>query len=263
MKKRTITTLLALLIFIPFIIWGGFPFIFIVFLLATRCLVELLRMFKISNYWVPFSLAIILLWLVLLPTEGIVLEAMWFEKSEAIIIMLLLLLSYTVLVKNKFTFDQAGIIFFSTIYVGMGFFYLIETRMDEGGLANIIFAFLIIWSTDTGAYLAGRLFGKHKLWPSISPKKTIEGAIGGVVLACILAGVFHIIYPFSHPTVIVVIVTITASIFGQVGDLVESALKRHYDVKDSGRILPGHGGILDRFDSLLFVLPLLHFIQFM
>lgn len=263
MKKRTITSVLALIIFIPFIIWGGFPFILVVLLLATRCLAELLRMFNMSNYRVPFFLAMILLWLVLLPPQAVLLDMVWFEKSEAIIFMLLLLLSYTVLVKNKFTFDQAGVIFFSTIYVGMGFFYLIEARLGENGLANIIFAFLIIWSTDTGAYLAGRLFGKHKLWPSISPKKTVEGAIGGVVLACILAGVFHMIHPFSHPTAIVVIVTIAASIFGQVGDLVESALKRHYHVKDSGRILPGHGGILDRFDSLLFILPLLHFIQFM
>src|SRR5690606_996650 len=118
------------------------------------------------------------------------------------------------------------------------------------------------WATDTGAYFFGRAFGKHKLWPTISPKKTIEGAIGGIISACIVGISFHLIYPFEHSFWMIVLVTILVSMVGQLGDLVESAYKRYFGVKDSGNILPGHGGILDRFDSLLFVVPFLHLIHF-
>src|SRR5690606_14527032 len=104
--------------------------------------------------------------------------------------------------------------------------------------------------------------GKRKLWPEISPNKTIEGFVGGILWAVGIALVFAYFAGMEQPMVLVVIVAIVASIFGQLGDLVESALKRHFNVKDSGKMLPGHGGILDRFDSILFVMPLLHFLHF-
>ncbi|KPH76988.1 MULTISPECIES: phosphatidate cytidylyltransferase [Bacillaceae] len=262
MKQRTITAILALIVFIPFIIIGGFAFELFVYLLATIALFELVRMRKIGGYMVPPILAVLLLWILLLRDSLFLLTD--FSKFEWVTIIILLLLAYTVLVKNKFTFDHAGFILLATFYVGIGFYYLIETRDGSGivGLKNIFYAFLIVWSTDTGAYLFGRAFGKRKLWPTISPNKTIEGALGGIVLAIVISVIFHLITPFPHSLLAVILVTIIASIFGQIGDLVESALKRIYGVKDSGKILPGHGGILDRFDSLLFVIPLLHIIQF-
>ncbi|WP_156289095.1 phosphatidate cytidylyltransferase [Oceanobacillus salinisoli] len=262
MKQRTITAVLALLVFLPFIIIGGWPFDILVYIIATVGLMELIRMRNIADYAIPSILALFILWLILMQNHYPF--ASYFPKSEWITLIILLLLAYTVLVKNKFTFDHVGFILLATFYVGIGFFYLIETRDGSRveGLKNIFFAFLIVWSTDTGAYLFGRAFGKRKLWPTISPNKTVEGAVGGIILACVVAGIFHLITPFPHNMLAVILVTIAASIFGQVGDLVESALKRNYGVKDSGNILPGHGGILDRFDSLLFVIPLLHIIQF-
>ncbi|GAB3067152.1 phosphatidate cytidylyltransferase [Virgibacillus ainsalahensis] len=262
MKQRTITALLAILIFLPFIIFGGWPFILFVYALATIGLIELMKMHKIYKYSVPSILAIGLLWFVLFPYQDnydLHLFA-WFTQTEVIMLFVLLLLTYTVLVKNKFTFDNVGFILLAVLYVGMGFYYLIETQ--RAGLNYIFYALFIIWATDTGAYLFGRAFGKRKLWPEISPKKTIEGALGGILMACIVAVIFQLIYPFSFSMTVLIGATILASVFGQIGDLVESAFKRHYGVKDSGNILPGHGGILDRFDSLLFVLPLLHFIGF-
>ncbi|WP_077326191.1 phosphatidate cytidylyltransferase [Virgibacillus siamensis] len=265
MKQRTITAILAFIIFIPFVIFGGMYFKLFVYFLATVGLIELMRMRDISKYSVPSFLAVILLWLVLLPEETAtdIVPVVWFTKSEIIMLFVLILLSYTVLVKNKFTFDDAGFILLATIYIGMGFYYLLATRngVEIQGLINIFYVLIIIWVTDTGAYFAGRAFGKKKLWPMISPNKTIEGAIGGVVAACITGVVFQLIVPLSS-MIGVIIVTILVSIFGQIGDLVESAFKRHYGVKDSGDLLPGHGGILDRLDSLLFVLPILHFINF-
>ncbi|RKQ37514.1 phosphatidate cytidylyltransferase [Oceanobacillus halophilus] len=261
MKERTITALVALIIFIPFVIIGDWPFELFIYLIATIGLLELIHMRKTEGYLFPTILAVLMLWIILIRDAAFLSN---YPKFEWVTLIILLLLAYTVLVKNKFTFDHVGFILLSTFYVGIGFFYLLETRDGSAaeGLKNIFFAFLIVWSTDTGAYLFGRAFGKRKLWPTISPNKTIEGAIGGIILACVVTFIFHLINPFPHHLLIVVVVTIVASIFGQIGDLVESALKRNYGVKDSGKILPGHGGILDRFDSVLFVLPLLHIIQF-
>lgn len=125
-------------------------------------------------------------------------------------------------------------------------------------MSAIFFAAVIIWSTDSGAYFIGKSMGKRKLWPEISPNKTVEGFIGGIVTAVVLSFVFQAVTGFLPSYLLVMFITLLLSIFGQLGDLVESALKRHYDVKDSGTILPGHGGILDRFDSFLFVLPFLY-----
>ncbi|MFA1820642.1 phosphatidate cytidylyltransferase [Virgibacillus oceani] len=263
MKKRIITAIIALIIFLPFVIIGGWPFKLFVYLLATIGFVELMKMRQISVFSFPSLLAIVLLWLFLLPQELFIFDAQWLTKVNVLLITVMLLLSYTVLLKNKFTFDHAGFILLAALYVGMGFFFFIETRELSNGLTNILYVFLIVWATDTGAYFVGRSFGQRKLWPQISPKKTIEGAIGGIVLATLTGVIYHLITPFPHSIIIIIGVTILASIFGQIGDLVESAFKRHYGVKDSGDILPGHGGILDRFDSLLFVFPLLHFIGFM
>jgi phosphatidate cytidylyltransferase len=114
--------------------------------------------------------------------------------------------------------------------------------------------FILIWSSDTFAYLSGRAFGRHKLFERISPKKTWEGSIGGAICTVLISFVLHWFYGiYSLPVWIGLAIIIV--IFGTLGDLVESMLKRSLDVKDSGNILPGHGGILDRFDSLLFSVP--------
>ncbi|GAA0435093.1 phosphatidate cytidylyltransferase [Agaribacter marinus] len=266
MKQRIITAIIALIIFVPFVIIGGMPFQLLVYAMATIGFVELIRMGKISKYSIPSILGIGLVWLILMQESNTDLTPLaWFTKSEVIMLMVLLLLSYTVLVKNKFTFDHAGVVLLSAIYVGMGFYYLIEARVgpeSTDALATILYVFLIIWATDTGAYFFGRAFGKRKLWPKISPNKTVEGALGGVFLAIVVGVIFQAIHPIEDSFLAISSVSLLASIFGQIGDLVESAFKRHYEVKDSGNVLPGHGGILDRFDSLLFVMPILHLVGF-
>ncbi|WP_102346912.1 phosphatidate cytidylyltransferase [Bacillus sp. Marseille-P3661] len=261
MKTRILTAVLAAAIFLPVVIIGNTPFIILVYIMASIALHELMRMKKINVFSFPGLLIFLFLWLLLIP-QNLMLDVvgMNFSKIESALIVVMLLLSYTVISKNNFTFDDAGFTILSTLYVGVGFYYLIETRMV--GLSYIFFALFVIWATDTGAYFIGKALGKNKLWPEISPNKTIEGSIGGIISAIVVGIVFQLIVPIHSSIAIVVVFTIIISIFGQMGDLVESALKRHYSVKDSGHILPGHGGILDRFDSLIFVLPILHFLQF-
>ncbi|SDM56309.1 phosphatidate cytidylyltransferase [Psychrobacillus sp. OK028] len=262
MKQRIITGAIALALFLPIVLLGGPVFTILVYIIAAVGLHEMLRMKGIALFSFASLVSFLLLFLLLLPSN--LTESIWIytrhTKLEWLFIGVFLLLIYTVLVKNRFTFEDAAFVIFSTLYVGIGFYYFIETRNE--GLAYVIFALLIVWTTDSGAYFTGRKIGKRKLWPDISPNKTVEGFVGGIIWALITAFIIQLISPLTSSILVLIGITIVASIFGQLGDLVESAIKRHYNVKDSGTLLPGHGGILDRFDSILFVLPLLHFLHF-
>lgn len=142
------------------------------------------------------------------------------------------------------------------VYIGAP--SLIFLHIRAVGLEPVIFLFVVVWITDTGAFAAGRLIGGPKLWPSVSPKKTWSGAIGGAVTG-VGAGV-AVAAIGGHPDVsiaTVAAVSLVLSVAGQLGDLSESAWKRHFNVKDTGGIIPGHGGVMDRLDSLLFAAPVL------
>ena len=262
MKQRIITGAIALALFLPIVLLGGSVFTILVYIIAAVGLYEMLRMKGIKFYSIAGLVSFLLLFLLLLPSSFAeeILPYTGHTKLEWVFVGVFLVLIYTVLVKNRFTFDDAAFVILSTLYVGIGFYYFIETRNE--GLAYVIFALLIVWTTDSGAYFTGRKIGKRKLWPDISPNKTVEGFIGGIIWALITAFIIQWISPLTSSMLVLIGITIVSSIFGQLGDLVESAIKRHYNVKDSGKLLPGHGGILDRFDSILFVLPLLHFLHF-
>lgn len=262
MKQRIITGIVAAALFIPFVIIGGIPFILLTYALATIGLQELLKMKGRTLWSIPGLISLIALYAFMLPDKWAIelTEMTGYVKVEIAFLAVILLLIHTVVVKNSFTFDDAAFAILGTLYVGIGFYYLIETRVE--GLAFVVFALLVVWFTDSGAYFTGRKIGKRKLWPEISPNKTIEGFVGGIVWAIAIGLIFNFFVDLEKPVLLIIGVSIIASVFGQMGDLVESALKRHFNVKDSGTILPGHGGILDRFDSILFVMPLLHFLHF-
>lgn len=258
MKQRILTAVIAAAVFLPIVIFGGLPFIVLVYVLASVGLYELLKMKKLSIFSVPGILSLLLLWIFLLPEQySDILANLQYTKVEAALLAVLLFLTYTVATKNRFTFEDAAFSILATLYVGMGFYYFIETR--EAGLLFVFYSLFIIWATDSGAYFIGKATGKTKLWPEISPNKTVEGFFGGIVSALAVAILFILFSDIEASFLTLALATAFLSVFGQIGDLVESALKRHYHVKDSGNILPGHGGILDRFDSLLFVWPLMHF----
>ena len=180
-----------------------------------------------------------------------------FDKSNILYAFVFILLAYTVIVKNKFSFEDVGFSIVSVLYVGIGFYYLFQTR--ELGITYLLYVLLVIWLTDSGAYFIGGKLGRRKLWPAISPNKTVGGFLGGILSAVLVAIIFLLFTNIDIPPLSLILMTIIISIVGQLGDLVESALKRHFNVKDSGNIFPGHGGILDRCDSWIFVLPLFYF----
>lgn len=259
MKQRIITAVIAAAIFLPIVIIGGIPFIMMVYLLASIGLYEALKMRNIKLGSIPGMISLLLLWIFLIPSDHVgMIEGLNYSKIELALFGVLLFLTYTVVTKNQFSFEDVAFSTMATIYVGIGFYYFIETRGADNGLTFVVYSLFIMWATDSGAYFIGRSMGKRKLWPEISPNKTKEGSVGGVFCALLVALLFGLFADMNTNLILLLAATAILSVFGQIGDLVESALKRHYNVKDSGRILPGHGGILDRFDSLLFVWPLMN-----
>ena len=174
--------------------------------------------------------------------------------------------------------EQIGTIFLLTIMISFSFSCLVFIRdlhsvdkiANNLGLFYIVLVFLGAWITDAGAYFVGVFFGKHKLAPSISPKKTIEGAVGGVVSTMIVFLAAALIYGAYNDSLgisisvnypMLIVAALLSSVAAILGDLAASLIKRECNIKDFGNILPGHGGILDRFDSIMFVAPLLYIFQ--
>lgn len=176
---------------------------------------------------------------------------------------IMVLFVYMVLTHNKTSFAKASQSFMATVYISVCFMHIVFIRREYAGFFLIWLVFLTAWMTDTFAYTFGMLFGKHKLIPNVSPKKSVEGAIGGVI-GCIAINVL-VTYIVSIYTglrvnyISLVIMLFLASIVSQFGDLAASCIKRDENIKDFGNIMPGHGGILDRCDSVLFVAPFMYY----
>lgn len=261
MKQRVITAVVALVFFIPVIWFGGIAIELVAAALAVVGVYELFRMKGLTLLSLEGVLSAVGAVLLVLPPER------WFKflpvRTDSFMLyylIVMVLLGISVASKNTYTIEEAGFPVIVSLYTGIGFKNLVSAR--AAGIEVVLLALFIVWATDIGAYMIGRKIGKHKLIPSVSPNKTVEGALGGILCAVAVAAIFTIIYPsqlhFGHANWLIVLFAAVFSVVGQFGDLVESSIKRHYEVKDSGNILPGHGGILDRFDSLLFVFPIMH-----
>ncbi|MGL4739421.1 MAG: phosphatidate cytidylyltransferase [Sarcina sp.] len=178
-----------------------------------------------------------------------------FSILSAIIIIGTVVLLCIPVINIKYTFIDSAVSMLGFIYVGVLFSFIYLVNRMNGGEFLVWLIFLASWFCDTAAYYAGRFLGKHKLCPKVSPKKTIEGSIGGVIGAAVACGVFGY-FISSHVAGIAiynyVIIGLICGVFCQFGDLVASSIKRYAGIKDYSKLIPGHGGILDRFDSILF-----------
>lgn len=260
LQKRVIFGGVALAIFIPFLLKGGVPFQLFIGLLAMMATAELIRMHGLLPNSIEGLLAMLGSVVLTLPLENYVTFLPTDGNYAAYAIVVLCLLASTVFNIRQYSYAEVAFPIASSFYVGIGFHHLILARMN--GLDKVLFALFIVWATDIGAYMVGSRIGRHRLMPRVSPNKTLEGSLGGIVSALIVSTLFiwidkDVTSGYSLVTMLVLVVLF--SIFAQLGDLVESAIKRRFGVKDSGRVIPGHGGILDRFDSLIFVFPIMHF----
>ena len=181
-------------------------------------------------------------------------------------VLTVLLLAIYVLAFPKFNSEQITMVFFGFFYVALTISYIYRLRISDAGAYSVWLIFISSWGADTMAYLTGILIGKHKIAPVLSPKKTVEGCIGGVVGATLIGLIYSLIFKddlskvYDDPVLLFTIVSAVASVVSMIGDMAASAIKRNKDIKDYGSLIPGHGGILDRFDSVIFVAPIIYFL---
>ncbi|EEG42894.1 phosphatidate cytidylyltransferase [Flavobacteria bacterium MS024-3C] len=227
----------------------AFDFLFMAFGLA--CIYEYKRITKLRGYYL-FMAYLALWWLFIYLIQNKFTIALLLGATIGINIFLLTYL----LSKKKQKLPKSMTFISGVFYIGGGciFLTLIPYTTPEFAKMLITGIFLIIWMNDSFAYLIGKQFGKNKLYPSVSPKKTVEGAIGGLVFGLLAAVLIAQIDPLLSLYQWLLLATVVV-ITGNLGDLLESKFKRVAGVKDSGAILPGHGGMLDRLDSLIFAAP--------
>ncbi len=285
MKQRVLTAILMTIVFVPFFFLGGWFIIGLFSILSYIAMFELISMYQLRNtlpnickYIMPLFSSIIVLF------SG-------FSSSEDIIYVLLVELMFLMIMplfNKKIAMRDIIFFIFSIIYSGVSFSIIatirnIDTLYENKnielftnfnifgvGLVMFIFVLLTTMLTDVGAYQFGVKFGKHKLCPSISPKKSIEGSIAGTIVGACSGTLFMVIlqltlseeyknaikiFPIDNSYLYYLAIfgiAILLSIAGQLGDLIASKIKREYNIKDYGKIFPGHGGVLDRFDSSIY-----------
>ncbi len=181
-----------------------------------------------------------------------------YNLSEILALSLIIIATITLFRFSSELYYDEGKLIFTVIYVSLPFgFALGLPKFYDGTFTwEVFLLFVLIWSSDSFAYFTGRLFGKHKMAPKISPKKTWEGFVGGVIFTLVLG--YFIEQKFPELRGNWIIVGFLVSVFAPIGDLVESQLKRTFGVKDSGNIIPGHGGVLDRLDSFIIAAPVVY-----
>lgn len=191
-------------------------------------------------------------------------ESGWLVLLAVVYLYALFVLACAMFSQGKIRFKDAAKAFLSTVYIVYGFACLVATGGLQHGTFLIIMVLVVAFATDIFAYFTGMLFGRHKLIPAVSPKKTVEGAIGGTIISA--AAFVGCAYVYSHiydgvvPNAFPLFICGAAlSVVSQIGDLIASYIKRERGIKDYGKLFPGHGGVLDRFDSVIAVAPILYF----
>ena len=264
MLKRIITAIVGCAILLPVLIFSGTYVLPIAVTIVT--LIALFEMFRCIGVAQKLTITLPAYFIAgILPIvaklgngRGIIMEI----ACALSMLYAVYLLSVSVFNHKKVTFQESSLVFMTSLYIIGGFASIVLLREISDNI--YLLAFIGAWMTDIFAYFSGRLFGKHKLCEEISPKKTIEGSIGGIIFCSISFVVFALVTKgFSEGLpyyLIYAAVGIIISIVSQIGDLSMSLIKRHYKIKDFGKLFPGHGGILDRFDSVLAVSLVLYII---
>lgn len=256
MMQRTISAAIMLLIFVPIFIMGGTIYNIAILVLSILALKEFLNMKQTKKELPIFIQFISYVLLTLFVLMNMTNTDIIFSIDYRIITGLFLVFSLpSVLYHDRSLYSIVDSFYMigSIFFLGMSFSLMILLRNIN--IETITYLFIVTMMTDTYAYLIGMLIGKHKLLESISPKKTWEGTIAGSLFGTFIATCFYITFVNSNVELyIVIIMTLFLSILGQFGDLFFSSIKRYYGKKDFSNLIPGHGGILDRFDSIIFVI---------
>ena len=264
-KTRLLSGILLVIIALVTVITGG-PLLFGVLLLISLIgMTELYKVFGIekkppgiAGYLFAVLYYGLLYFEAQLPGEKLT----WFM----LLFMACLICQMGVLVFGypKYNTQQIFAAFFGVFYVAVMLSYIYQARLLEGGVFTVWLVFICAWGCDTCAYCVGKLIGKHKMAPVLSPKKSVEGGIGGILGAALIGALYALaINHWGNAGVDVltyVIIGAAGGAISQIGDLAASAIKRYHNIKDYGKLIPGHGGILDRFDSVIFTAPIIYYL---
>jgi len=256
--KRTATTIIGVSLAFLTIFWKGFPFFIIITIIALLGLKELYSIAHKQGYKPSYILGSILILYFIFISIYDVYNLNYYIKN-IIITFFIIILFVIQLFKKDFSkvLNEMSITISGSVYLGYLLSFILKIKDLTNGDYYLISLLIITWSNDIGAYLVGTKFGKNKLFPKISPKKTIEGSIGGTI--------FSIVSTFALKNWLnltfneLIFLGLTISIIAQLGDLFESVLKRGSGIKDSGTLIPGQGGILDCLDSLIFTAPVFYY----
>ncbi len=266
MKKRVITSIVGLVVFVPLLVfshtYAGTLLMQVLGVLSVYELARATGLLKRLQLSLPlFAVAAGLPFLIYFEETR---EDFYKYGSIIFFLTAFWVLSCAVFSKGKIHVEDVSVLFVMCFYALISFNSIYLLRFEHEGRFLFILPFCVSWITDIFAYFTGKLFGKHKLIPDVSPKKTVEGAVGGLlfaVLFMVLYGLFVGMFTSAEPNYFpLVIAGVVMSVASMAGDLIASLVKRHYKIKDYGWILPGHGGILDRFDSVLASAALLIFL---
>lgn len=259
MRERAIGAVLILAVFLPLLFLGGEWFAFAMAIFGVLGFRELwnvrFRKRKKENQ-LPLTLKILsycsLLFLILNNWSSMEFKIVLDYRVLSLFLIIFFIPIIILSDEKKYNLEDAMFLLGGVLFLGLSFNLIILTR--NYSLSYILYFFLITTMTDSFALFTGLLVGKHKLAEKISPGKTIEGLIGGTIMGVFISSVFYLTVINSEIELMnLLIVTVTLSLIGQLGDLVFSAIKRQYNEKDFSHLIPGHGGILDRFDSIIFV----------
>lgn len=253
---RFVSGIILMAITITLMVCGSYPLFWVITLISLIGLFELYRAVKIEKTFpalVGYLSSIII--------DMLILNNKYEYLLMCIIFTLMILMACYVISYPKYNSEQVTMLFFGLIYVTVMLSFVFKVRFARNGVLLVWLIFIGAWGSDTCAYCVGKLIGKHKMPSKLSPNKTIEGCIGGVCGAALIGFIFAAVFYDNHNVWWQLpVIGAVSSIISQIGDLAASAIKRNHNIKDYGNLIPGHGGILDRFDSIIFTAPIVYYL---
>ncbi len=262
-KTRLISGIVLMAIAITVLVYGSYPLFGMITLISVIGLFELYRavgMEKTAPAVFGYLSSVVIDCILLTETAGILSDRRFEVLLIWMVITFMVMMACYVIAYPKYHSEQMTMLFFGLFYVTVMLSFVCRLRFMAGGILYVWLIFIGAWGSDTCAYCAGKLFGKHRLPSELSPNKTVEGCLGGILGAALIGFLFALAFFQGADTRWqLALICGAASVISQIGDLTASAIKRNRGIKDYGDLIPGHGGILDRFDSILFIAPAVYY----
>lgn len=255
-RTRLVSGIVLMVVTIALMVYGGYPLFLVITLVSLTGLYELYRVAGIEKTVPAFAGYI----------SSVVTDIMVLNDKYELLVMwlvftLMVFMVCYVAAYPKFNSGQVTMLFFGIVYVTVMLSFVFKVRFVQDGHLLVWFIYIGAWGSDTFAYCTGKLIGKHKMPSELSPNKTIEGCLGGVFGAALTGFIFAAVF-YNNRNILwqLPLIGAVSSVISQTGDLAASAIKRNQGIKDYGNLIPGHGGILDRFDSIIFTAPAVYYL---